>query len=100
MEDKLSMAHSLESRVPFLDNDPVDFAAAIPARYKLRQGESPKAVLRRAMRGLIPDHILSARKQGFAPPEDAWYRGPALPYLREVILSPRSLAGATSSPRP
>ena len=44
------------------------------------------------MRGLIPDHILSARKQGFAPPEDAWYRGPALPYLREVILSPRGQA--------
>ena len=98
VEDKLSMAHSLESRVPFLDNDLVDFAAAIPARYKLREGES-KRVLRRAMRGLIPDHILSARKQGFAPPEDAWYRGPALPYLREVILSPRSLARGYFQPR-
>jgi asparagine synthase (glutamine-hydrolysing) len=91
VEDKLSMAHSLESRVPFLDNDLVDFACAIPARYKLGEGTS-KLVLRRAMRGLIPDHILEARKQGFTPPEDAWYRGPALPYLREVILSPRSLA--------
>ena len=98
VEDKLSMAHSLESRVPFLDNDLVDFATAIPARYKLRQGES-KLVLRRAMRGLIPDHILSARKQGFAPPEDAWYRGPALPYLREVILSPRSLARGYFQPQ-
>ena len=43
------------------------------------------------MRGLIPDHILQARKQGFTPPEDAWFRGPALPYLREVVLAPRSL---------
>jgi asparagine synthase (glutamine-hydrolysing) len=90
VEDKLSMAHSLESRVPFLDNDLVDFACAIPAHHKVRAGAS-KLVLRKAMRGLIPDHILNARKQGFTPPEDAWYRGPALPYLRQVILSPRGL---------
>ena len=89
VEDRLSMAHSLESRVPFLDNDLVDFACAIPAHHKVGGGSS-KRVLRAAMRGLIPDHILSARKQGFAPPEDAWYRGPALPYLRQVILSPRA----------
>jgi asparagine synthase (glutamine-hydrolysing) len=90
VEDKLSMAHSLESRVPFLDNDLVDFACAIPAHHKVSAGAS-KLVLRKAMRGLIPDHILNARKQGFTPPEDAWYRGPALPYLRQVILSPRGL---------
>ncbi len=90
VEDKLSMAHSLESRVPFLDNDLVDFACAIPSHYKIKNGTS-KYVLRRAMQGLIPDHILSARKQGFAPPEDAWYRREALPYLRDVILAPRSL---------
>ncbi|HEX2037704.1 MAG TPA: asparagine synthase (glutamine-hydrolyzing) [Chloroflexota bacterium] len=90
VEDKLSMAHSLESRVPFLDNDLVDFACAIPSHHKLRDGTS-KYVLRRAMRGLIPDHILGARKQGFAPPEDAWYRRHALPYLRQILLSPRSL---------
>jgi asparagine synthase (glutamine-hydrolysing) len=90
VEDKLSMAHSLESRVPFLDNDLVDFAMAIPSHYKQHDGTS-KYVLRRAMQGLIPDHILRARKQGFAPPEDAWYRGPALPYLRDIVLSPRSL---------
>ncbi|HVG98190.1 MAG TPA: asparagine synthase (glutamine-hydrolyzing) [Chloroflexota bacterium] len=89
VEDRLSMAHSLESRVPFLDNDLVDFACAIPAHHKVGDGSS-KRVLRAAMRGLIPDHILTARKQGFAPPEDAWYRGPALPYLRQVILSPRA----------
>ncbi|MGH2351093.1 MAG: asparagine synthase (glutamine-hydrolyzing) [Chloroflexota bacterium] len=90
VEDKLSMAHSLESRVPFLDNDLVDFACAIPSHYKIRNGAS-KHVLRQAMRGLIPDDILAARKQGFAPPEDAWYRGPALSYLQEVLLSGRSL---------
>ena len=92
------MAHSLESRVPFLDNDLVDFACAIPSQYKLRDGTS-KYVLRRAMRGLIPDHILGARKQGFAPPEDAWFRGAALPYLREVILAERSLARGYFQPK-
>jgi asparagine synthase (glutamine-hydrolysing) len=98
VDDKLSMAHSLEGRVPFLDNDLVDFACAVPGRYKLRDGTS-KYVLRRAMRGLIPDHILAARKQGFAPPEDAWYRGPALPYLRDVVLAPRSLERGFFQPR-
>jgi asparagine synthase (glutamine-hydrolysing) len=98
VEDKLSMAHSLESRVPFLDNDLVDFACAIPSAYKLREGTS-KYVLRQAMRGLIPDEILWARKQGFAPPEDAWYRGPALPYLREVVLSERSLRRGNFQPK-
>jgi asparagine synthase (glutamine-hydrolysing) len=90
VEDKLSMAHSLESRVPFLDNDLVDFVTAMPSHYKLRDGQG-KYVLRRAMHGLIPDHILRARKQGFAPPEDTWYRGAALPYIRDVLLSERSL---------
>jgi asparagine synthase (glutamine-hydrolysing) len=98
VEDKLSMAHSLESRVPFLDNDLVDFACAIPSAYKLRDGAS-KHVLRRAMRGLIPDDTLWARKQGFAPPEDAWFRGPALPYLREVILAERSLGRGHFQPK-
>ncbi|MDQ3700903.1 MAG: asparagine synthase (glutamine-hydrolyzing) [Chloroflexota bacterium] len=98
VEDKLSMAHSLESRVPFMDNDLVDFACAIPGKYKIKDGTS-KYVLRRAMQGLIPDHILGARKQGFAPPEDAWYRGATLPYLREVILAPRSLDRGYFRPR-
>lgn len=90
MEDKLSMAHSLESRVPFLDNDLVDFVSAMPSAYKLKDGTG-KRVLRAAMRGLIPDHILAARKQGFVPPEDAWYRGPLLPYVQQTLLAPRSL---------
>lgn len=98
VEDKLSMAHSLESRVPFLDNDLVDFACSIPSAYKLRNGTS-KYVLRQAMRGLIPDDILWARKQGFAPPEDAWFRGPTLPYLREVILSERSIGRGHFQPK-
>jgi asparagine synthase (glutamine-hydrolysing) len=84
------MAHSLESRVPFLDNDLVDFVASMPSHYKLRNGVG-KVVLRQAMRGLVPDNILQARKQGFAPPEDTWYRTGALPYIRETLLTERSL---------
>src|SRR5581483_8588347 len=68
----------------------VDFVCAMPSHYKLRDGTG-KWVLRRAMRGLIPDDILAARKQGFAPPEDAWFRGAALGYLRDVLLAPRAL---------
>jgi asparagine synthase (glutamine-hydrolysing) len=98
VEDKLSMAHSLESRVPFLDNELVELAQRIPSHYKLREGTS-KYVLRRAMRGLIPEEILWARKQGFAPPEDAWFRGPALPYLRDVVLSERGLERGCFQPK-
>ncbi|HEU5316884.1 MAG TPA: asparagine synthase C-terminal domain-containing protein, partial [Chloroflexota bacterium] len=98
VEDKLSMAHSLESRVPFLDNELVDFAQQIPSRYKLSHGTS-KYVLRHAMRGLIPEQVLWARKQGFAPPEDNWFRGPALPYLRELILSERALDRGSFQPK-
>ncbi len=89
VEDKVSMAHSLESRVPFLDNDLVDFVATMPSHYKLRDGTG-KWILRRAMAGLIPDAILNARKQGFAPPEDTWFRRDLQPYLREMLLGARA----------
>ncbi len=89
VEDKVSMAHSLESRVPFLDNDLVDFVAAMPSHYKLRDGTG-KWILRRAMAGVIPDEILNARKQGFAPPEDTWFRHALQPYLREMLLGSRA----------
>ena len=89
VEDRVSMAHSLESRVPFLDDDLVDFASAMPSKYKLRDGTG-KRILRDAMRGLIPDQILTARKQGFAPPEDTWFREDLAPYFREMIDGPRA----------
>ncbi len=89
VEDRVSMAHSLESRVPFLDDDLVNFTSAMPSRYKLRDGVG-KRILRKAMRGLIPDEILAARKQGFAPPEDTWFRSELAPYLREMVDGPRA----------
>jgi asparagine synthase (glutamine-hydrolysing) len=89
VEDRVSMAHSLESRVPFLDDDLVDFASAMPSNYKLRDGTG-KRILRDAMRGLIPDEILVARKQGFAPPEDTWFRKDLAPYFRDLIDGSRA----------
>ena len=91
LEDKLSMAHGLESRVPFLDDDLVELAQRIPAHYKVSNGTG-KRVLRAAMRGLIPDATLALPKQGFVPPEETWYRTSILPYIRETILNKRSLA--------
>src|SRR5204863_7749129 len=63
VDDKLSMAHSVEARVPFLDNEFVDYVTRIPADLKLRPGQS-KLVLRQAMRGLLPEETIFRRKQG------------------------------------
>ena len=91
VDDKLAMAHSVEGRVPFLDNDVVDYVARIPAEFKLRPGES-KIVLKRAMRGLLPDETLERRKQGFTPPDQSWYKREALSYIRQLILGRRALS--------
>lgn len=91
VDDKLSMAHSIEARVPFLDHELVDYVTRIPADCKLRPGES-KLVIRRAMRGLLPDETLSRRKQGFTPPDRTWYKGQSFAYIHNLILSPRALA--------
>jgi asparagine synthase (glutamine-hydrolysing) len=89
VDDKLAMAHSLEGRVPFLDNELVDLVTHIPSRFKLRDGQS-KIVLKEAMRGLLPDETLQRRKQGFTPPDESWYKQTAVGYIRDLILSPRA----------
>lgn len=89
VDDKLSMAHSIEARVPFLDNEFVDYVSRIPAEFKLRPNES-KIVLREAMRGLLPDETIFRRKQGFTPPDQTWYKGKSLTYVRDLILGPRA----------
>jgi asparagine synthase (glutamine-hydrolysing) len=90
VEDKVSMAHSLEVRVPFLDNQLVDLARRIPARLKHGAGGG-KELLRKAMAPLLPDEIVEKRKQGFSPPDQSWYAGPTMDYIREILLDPRSL---------
>ena len=90
VDDKLAMAHSIEGRVPFLDNELVDMVARIPSEFKLKGGQS-KIVLKQAMRGLLPDETLHRRKQGFTPPDASWYKQSAISYIRDLILSPRAV---------
>jgi asparagine synthase (glutamine-hydrolysing) len=87
VEDKLSMAHSLESRVPFLDNALVDLALTIPASLKLDGGVS-KSLFRSAMRGRLPEAVLGRGKTGFVPPQGTWFGRPG--YLDAVLLSDRA----------
>jgi asparagine synthase (glutamine-hydrolysing) len=89
VEDKVSMAHSLESRVPFLDNDLVDYVLTLPAEVKL-EGSLSKDLFRRAMRGRLPDEVLSRKKTGFTPPQAAWFQGSQAGYVRDVLLSERA----------
>jgi asparagine synthase (glutamine-hydrolysing) len=84
--DRLSMAHSLELRVPFLDQRVADFALALPDRQKVR-GFAKKRLLRRALAPLLPKQILRGRKQGFSIPLAAWLRGPLEPFARDVLSS-------------
>jgi asparagine synthase (glutamine-hydrolysing) len=84
--DRMSMAHSLEARVPLLDHTFVEFAATIPAGWKLRGGRT-KHIFIKALGGWLPDEILKRRKQGFAVPLDRWFRGPLRQLYREMLLS-------------
>jgi asparagine synthase (glutamine-hydrolysing) len=80
----MSMAHSLEARVPFLDPAVAELALALRSRHKVL-GPSTKRLLRRAVAPLLPRAITSGRKRGFSIPAAAWLRGPLLPFAREVL---------------
>jgi asparagine synthase (glutamine-hydrolysing) len=84
LEDKLSMAHSLESRVPFLDHELVDLALAIPAAQKVF-GPRSKELFRQAVADILPSAVVGRRKTGFTPPQGAWFRGPQAAYVRRVL---------------
>ena len=73
--DRMSMAHGLEVRVPFLDIELVGLVANLPAAYKLHRGRVRKHILRESLRGSIPDDVLDAPKSGFNVPLEAWMRG-------------------------
>lgn len=73
--DRMSMAVSLEARVPILDHHVVEFAMALPSRFKLH-GSTSKRILREAISGIVPDAVLRKPKQGFAVPLREWFRGP------------------------
>jgi len=115
MGDKLSMANGLEERLPFLDNDLVNFAQKIPVRHKLgnlsseieridenearnkkilshRKYDDGKNVLRKAMKELIPKTIINRQKQGFSAPDESWYRGENVQYIKELLLSSNAVS--------
>jgi asparagine synthase (glutamine-hydrolysing) len=89
-QDRMSMAASIESRVPFLDHELVEHVVTMPDRFKVR-GWTTKAVLRKALEGRIPREILARRKMGFPVPIAAWLRGPWRPAMAEFVVSPRAL---------
>jgi asparagine synthase (glutamine-hydrolysing) len=88
-QDQMSMAASIESRVPFLDDELVEHVAAMPGRLKLR-GWTTKAVLRAAVRDLVPKEILERKKMGFPVPLGRWLRGEFWPVVEEFVLGGRA----------
>lgn len=96
-QDQMSMATSLESRVPFLDHKLVEFTSALPDRLKLR-GWTTKYVLRQSMKGLLPEAILSRSKMGFPVPVGSWFRGAYRHMIDDYVLSDRALGRGVFSP--
>jgi asparagine synthase (glutamine-hydrolysing) len=118
--DKLSMAHGLEERFPFLDNDLVNFAQKIPVRYKLgnleimkridenefrdkrtlyTEYDDGKNVLRRAMETILPEKIINRKKQGFSAPDESWYRGENATYMKQLLLNKRAVSSEFINPK-
>ncbi len=90
-QDQMSMAASIESRVPFLDHKLVELTARLPERMKLR-GMTTKYILRESMKGILPEQILTRSKMGFPVPLASWFRGPFSSVVNEYILGERALA--------
>ena len=96
-QDQMSMAASIESRVPFLDHRLVEFASMLPDHVK-RSGLTTKKVLREAMRGILPDRILNRPKQGFPVPFGVWMRDGWNDVARDVLLDRRSVQRGVIEP--
>ncbi len=89
--DRMSMAHSLEARVPYLDPVVAELALALPTNLKVR-GFQKKRLLRQAVAPLIPENIIKARKRGFSIPAAAWLRGELQPFARDLLSPERTRA--------
>ena len=109
VEDKLSMAHGLETRVPFLDNDLVDFAMRCPVHLKLnnlaevlrinenepgsktqkyfQKTRDGKQILRDVMKRYIPEPVTRAEKQGFSAPDASWFKGESIEFVKRTLMS-------------
>jgi asparagine synthase (glutamine-hydrolysing) len=84
--DKISMAHSLEARAPFLDADLVSYALSLPQRLKIRSMNETKYILKKALRPVLPASVLDRHKQGFRVPLPEWLRGPLATWARKQVL--------------
>ncbi|HEY2847736.1 MAG TPA: asparagine synthase C-terminal domain-containing protein, partial [Pyrinomonadaceae bacterium] len=84
--DKVTMANSIETRVPFLDHHLVEFAASIPSRYKVSH-RIGKYILKRALEPLLPDDILYAQKRGFGAPIREWFRSELLEQMESHFFA-------------
>jgi len=87
--DRMSMAHSIESRVPLLDNEVIDFAATLPARFKIKDGRR-KHIFKQVLAPLLPAGILDRKKQGFGIPLGNWFRGGLTGLFSDVLEAPRT----------
>jgi asparagine synthase (glutamine-hydrolysing) len=109
VEDKLSMAHGLETRVPFLDNDLVDFSMSCPVSLKLnnladvihinendpehkqskffQKTRDGKQILRDVMKRHIPDKVTEAKKQGFSAPDASWFKGDSIEFVKRTLMN-------------
>ena len=105
VEDKLSMAHSLESRVPFLDDDLVNFAMKVPVSLKINnlsevkdmnendlrkqfiKNSDGKAILRKAMEKYLPKEVTQRDKQGFSAPDNSWFKGDSIDYVKDTLIN-------------
>ena len=85
--DRMTMAHSIEARPPLIDHRIVEFAARVPARFRLRNGTT-KHLFKQAMRGVLPDQIIDRPKHGFAVPLAHWLRHDLATFARDILLSP------------
>lgn len=120
VEDKLSMAHSLETRVPFLDNALVDFASRVPVHLKVSnldrleridenfprkknfyqsQINSGKNILRKTMERILPGETTSAKKKGFSAPDESWFRGRSEQYVRQTLQKKDAFINEFIQPR-
>lgn len=97
VEDKVSMAHSLEARVPLIDNEVIDLALGFDWEL-LTDGETGKKVFRDAIRDWVPAVVADKPKMGFGPPDASWYRGPLQPWIRQILAPERVAARGVFQP--
>lgn len=113
VEDKLSMAHGLENRVPFMDNDLVEFAMRCPVRFKLNnlnnvirinenqpapkkdyffeKTKDGKQILREMMNRHIPECVTNSVKQGFSSPDASWFKGESIDFVKERLIKTQGI---------